>query len=59
MAVWEGREGESRQFHPGNREAVPKPLLEADAPWGVAHKGPGRGETVLGKAAILLLIAFE
>ena len=33
--------GESRDYNPRDRRMVPKPLLEADAPWSGQHEGPG------------------
>ena len=45
---------EGRENHPGNRKAVPKPLLEADAPWSGPHEGRGAGvvgEMVMGEIA--------
>ena len=39
VVVWEEREGGGMENHLKNMKMVPKPLLEANEPWGDSHKG--------------------
>ena len=37
---WKREQGEGRKNRPGNMKQMPKPLLEAVAPWNGAHEWP-------------------
>ena len=42
VVVLEEREGREPGEPTKKKKMVPKPLLEADVPWGGAYEGPGR-----------------